>query len=390
MDRIVHHHNWIKEGAADEAPSFFTNESRNLANNHECIYIMHTKERDLMLIKPKRLQPGDKVATVSPSWGGAGDEPLQWRYEQGVQRLKDVFGLEVVAMPNSLKGSDYLYAHPEARAEDLMTAFADNSIKGIIANIGGEESIRLLPYIDFDTIHENPKIFMGYSDVTIAHLFCHKAGISSFYGPAILTDFAENIEMHPYTVNSIQQTLFSNEKVGEVKPAKEWTSEFLEWDIANKDTRRQMQPNSAYEVLQGNGVVQGRLIGGCMDVLEFAKGTALWPESSYWEESILFFETSEEQPKPDLIKYWLRNYAAQGILQKTNGILVAKPYDEMYYTEYKEAIRTVMQEYGLADLPILYNMNFGHTEPKFILPYGVQAEIDCNEANFSIIENAVE
>lgn len=347
-------------------------------------------EMRTLLKKPNKLQPGDKVATVSPSWGGAGDEPIRWRYEQGVQRLKDVFGLEVVAMPNSLKGSDYLYAHPEARAEDLMTAFADKSIKGIIANIGGEESIRLLPYIDFETIRENPKIFMGYSDVTIAHLFCHKAGLSSFYGPAILTDFAENIEMHPYTVKSIQQTLFSNEKIGEIKPAMEWTSEFLEWDIANKDTQRKMQPNSAYEVLQGTGVVQGRLIGGCMDVLEFAKSTALWPEESYWDDSILFFETSEEKPKPDLIKYWLRNYAAQGILQKTNGILFAKPYDEMYYTEYKEAIRTVMQEYGLADLPILYNMNFGHTEPKFILPYGAQTEIDCDEASFSIIEKAVE
>ncbi|WP_339226251.1 S66 peptidase family protein [Oceanobacillus sp. FSL K6-2867] len=343
-----------------------------------------------LLIKPNKLQPGDKIATVSPSWGGAGDESLRWRYEQGVQRLKNVFGLEVVAMPNSLKGSDYLYAYPEARAEDLMTAFSDKSIKGIIANIGGEESIRLLPYINFDTISENPKIFMGYSDVTIAHLFCHRAGISSFYGPSILTDFAENITMNPYTIKSIRSTIFSHEKIGEIKPADEWTSEFLAWDIENKDIRRRMQPNSNYEILQGTGVVHGRLIGGCMDVLEFAKGTVLWPEMSYWEDCVLFFETSEEQPKPDLIKYWLRNYAAQGILQNTNGILFAKPHDEMYYTEYKEAILTVMQEYGLEDLPILYNMNFGHTEPKFILPYGVQAEINCDEASFSIIENAVE
>lgn len=343
-----------------------------------------------LLKKPKKLQPGDTIATVSPSWGGAGNPAIRWRYEQGVQRLKDIFDLEVVAMPNSLKGPDFLYAHPEARAEDLMTAFADKNIKGIIANIGGEESIRLLPYIDFDTIRENPKIFMGYSDVTIAHLFCHKAGISSFYGPAILTDFAENMEMHAYTVKSIQQTLFSNEVIGEIKPAKEWTSEFLEWDIANKDTPRKMQPNSEYELLQGGGVVQGRLIGGCIEVLEFAKGTSLWPAADNWKDSILFFETSEEKPKPDLIKYWLRNYAAQGILQQANGILFAKPYDELHYEAYKEAILTVMREYRLEDLPILYNMNFGHTEPKIILPYGVQAEINCDEASFSIIENAVE
>src|SRR6185437_7212913 len=97
-----------------------------------------------MLIKPNKLQPGDIVATVSPSWGGAGDPEIRWRYNQGVQRLESVFGLEVVPMPNSLKGTVHLYENPQARAEDLMTAFKDKSIKAIFANIGGEDSIRLL------------------------------------------------------------------------------------------------------------------------------------------------------------------------------------------------------------------------------------------------------
>ena len=148
-----------------------------------------------MLKKPEKLKQGDKIATVSPSWGGAGDPQLRWRYEQGVQRLKEVFGLEVVSMPYSLKGSEFVYENPQARAEDLMAAFRDESIKGIISNIGGEDSIRLLPHIDFDVIRDNPKIFMGYSDVTIPHLFCHKAGVSSFYGASIMNDFAENVEI---------------------------------------------------------------------------------------------------------------------------------------------------------------------------------------------------
>src|SRR5690625_3757720 len=109
-----------------------------------------------MLIKPKKLKRGDKVAMVSPSWGGAGDPALRWRYEQGGSRLESVFGLEVVPMQISLKGYDYLYEHPEARTADLMTAFADEEIKGIFANIGGEDSIRLLPFIDFIVIHNNP------------------------------------------------------------------------------------------------------------------------------------------------------------------------------------------------------------------------------------------
>ncbi|MEK5428437.1 S66 family peptidase [Cytobacillus sp. FSL R7-0680] len=343
-----------------------------------------------MLKKPQRLQRGDRVATVSPSWGGAGEEEIKWRYEQGVRRLEQVFGLEVVAMPHSLKGADYLYQHPEARAEDLMAAFSDHSIKAIIANIGGEESIRLLPYIDFDVIKENPKIFMGYSDVTITHLFCHKAGLSSFYGPAILTDFAENVEMDPYTVESIERMLFSSSPIGELMPAPHWTSERLEWIEVNKEKRRKMNKNNGYEVLQGSGKVQGSLIGGCIEVLEFAKQTILWPEKEYWEGSILFFETSEDKTAPDYVKYWLRNYAAQGILKAANGIVFAKPYDEAYYEEYKMVILTVLQEYGLTDVPVLYNLNFGHTEPKFILPYGATAQIDADLGSFAILENGVE
>ncbi|WP_339199239.1 S66 peptidase family protein [Solibacillus sp. FSL R5-0449] len=342
-----------------------------------------------MLIKPGKLQPGDRIAKVSPSWGGAGEPALKWRYNQGVKRLEEVFGLEVVPMPNSLKGEEYLYQNPQARAEDLMMAFKDKQIKGIIANIGGEDSIRLLPYIDIDVIRKNPKILMGYSDVTIAHLFCHKAGISSFYGPAILTDFAENVEMDPYTVEMVNRTLFSVEIIGEIQPANEWTSERLEWTEENKNRRRNMRKNSGYEVLQGTGVVQGFLIGGCIEVLEFAKGTDIWPDKEHWDNSILFFETSEEYPGPNLIKYWLRNYAAQGILQKTNGIIFGKPQDEKYYEEYKEVILQVMREYRLENLPILYNLNFGHTEPKFILPYGAKAEIDCEKRMFKILESGV-
>lgn len=343
-----------------------------------------------MLIKPKKLQPGDCVATVSPSWGGAGEPEIAWRYEQGVKRLEEVFQLKVTAMPHSLKGADFLYQHPEARTEDLMTAFQDKNIKAVISNIGGEDSIRLLPYIDFEVIRRNPKIFTGYSDVTIPHLFCLKAGISSFYGPAVLNDFAENVEMDPYTIEMVKRSFFSDKIIGEIQPAKEWTSEYLEWSEDNNHRRRTMQQNRGPEVLQGTGTVRGHLIGGCMDVLEFAKSTMLWPEKKFWKDSILFFETSEEKAPPDLIRYWLRNYAAQGILHKAKGIIFGKPYDEMYYDEYKKQILQVMREYNLEDVPILYNLNFGHTEPKFILPYGAQAEINCEKAAFSILESGVE
>lgn len=341
------------------------------------------------LIKPNQLKKGDKVATVSLSWGGAGDEEILWRYQQGKARLESVFGLEVVEMEHTLRGTDFIYAHPKKRAEDLMNAFKDPSIKGIIACIGGIESIRMLPYIDFDVIRQNPKIFMGYSDSTITHMLCLKAGLSSIYGPTLLVDFAENIEMHPYTVEYIQRTLFQKDPIGEIKPSKEWTSEFLPWIESNKSTARSYAPNQGYELIQGKGIVQGPLLGGCFEVFDELRGTELFPPLETFDQTILFLETSEDKPNPIFIECGLRTYGMMGILSRLNGIIWGKPMDEVHYEAYKETIAKVLAEFDCTDLPVLTNMNFGHTEPKICLPYGALAEINCESTSFSILESAV-
>ncbi|WP_040214590.1 S66 family peptidase [Clostridium polynesiense] len=345
----------------------------------------------LNLIKPQMLKRGDKIATISLSWGGAGDKDILWRYNQGKKRLEEEFGLEVVEMENTLKGSECLYNHPEKRAEDLMNAFKDKSIKGIFSCIGGDDSIRLLPYIDFDIIRNNPKVFMGYSDANVTHMICLKAGLSSFYGPAVLSEFAENVEIFDYTKHWIEKVLFNNSEIGRIPSSDIWTSEHLPWDEKNKNIKRKTNFNRGTEILQGRGKASGHLIGGCIDVLEIIKGTKIWPEEKVWEGSILFLETSEDMPEPDFIKLWLRNYGAQRILDKINGIIFAKPYDNKYYEEYKTAIINVVRnEMKLKELPIMYNMNFGHTAPMMIIPYGALGEIDCDNNSFSILEAGVE
>jgi len=346
--------------------------------------------RMLQLTKPSALKRGDKVATVSLSWGGAGDKEILWRYHQGKKRLEEEFGLIVVEMENTLKGTEYLYQHPEKRAEDFMNAFRDETIKGIFSCIGGDESIRLLPYIDFDVIRDNPKVFIGYSDTTVAHMMCLKAGLSSFYGAAVLSEFAENVEMFDYTKQWIHEVLFSSERIGEVPPAECWTSEHLAWEETNRTTIRKTIESEGLEMLQGSGKVEGKLIGGCIDVLEVIKGTKIWPEEKMWEDTILFLETSEETPHPSQVEHWLRNYGAQGIFEKVRGVIFGKPYDNRYYEEYKDVIRKVIRdELKLRDLPLIYNMNFGHTSPMMVLPYGARAEIDCDEMKFSLLESGV-
>lgn len=343
----------------------------------------------LDLMKPKMLQKGDKVATVSLSWGGAGDEDILWRYYQGKERLEKVFGLEVVEMPHTLKGTEYIYLHPEKRAADLMQAFADKSIKGIISCIGGDDSIRMLPYIDFNVIHNNPKIYTGYSDSTITHFMCLKGGLSSFYGVSILNDFAENVTMSDYTVEWINKVMFSKEIIGEIPTSKEWTSQRLKWVIDNKNTARTFEKNWGYELIQGIENVQGRLMGGCMEVIEMMKGTELFPEISCFDNTILFLETSEEQPPLWWFENNLRNYGMLGILNRINGIIIAKPQSARFYEEYKPIITKVLTEFGRGNMPVLYNASFGHNEPKCCIPMGAMAEINCLNKSFSILESGV-
>ena len=342
------------------------------------------------LLKPFGLKRGDKIATISLSWGGAGDSDVLWRYNVGKKRLEEEFGLEVIEMPHTLKGTEFIYNHPEKRAEDLMLAFKDKSIKAIFSCIGGSESVRMLPFIDFDVIKNNPKIFIGYSDSTITHLICLKAGISSFYGPAILSEFAENVKIFDYTKYWIEKVLFHNSIIGNIESSPTWTSEHLPWKEKNKLIQRHTQCNNGYELLQGKGIVKGHLIGGCIEVLEMCKETVIWPDKDLWDESILFLETSEESPDPKYIECWLRSYGSQGILQKTSGIIFGKPYNNMYYEEYKKVIlRVIRQELNLVDLPILYNLNFGHTAPMITIPYGAIAEINCDIKTFSILDSGV-
>ncbi len=341
------------------------------------------------LAKPQKLREGDKVATVSLSWGGAGDADLLWRYNLGKQRLEQQFGLQVVEMENTLKGSEYIYNHPKKRAEDLMNAFADQEVKGIFSCIGGYESIRMLPYIDFEVIKNNPKIFIGYSDTTTTHLMCYKAGISSFYGASILAELAENNKIFDYTVDWIRKTLFNSEPLGMIPAYQQWTRERLEWTIENANVAKTMEENKGYEFLQGTGIARGRLFGGCIEVLEMAKGTELWPDRKELEGAILFFETSEDMPEPRCVEYWLRNYGSQGILQNVSGMIFGKPYQEKYYAEYKEAILKVLAELKLFEIPVIYNASFGHNEPMCVLPYGAMAEINCNDKTFVILESGV-
>lgn len=342
------------------------------------------------MIKPKRLKRGDKIAIVSLSWGGLGDESLIHKYHIAKRRLEEDFGLCVVAMPNALKGSKFVYEHPELRAKDLMDAFSDESVAAIFSAIGGDDTIRILPYVNLETIRNNPKIFMGYSDTTINHFMMYKAGLVSFYGPSVMCEFGEYVNMFDYTKEAVSKFLFEDTEGYSIVNSPLWSDDYIRWEEKNMHIGRTLKPEThGYEILQGTGSIKGHLLGGCIDVFMMAIGTGIWPSINDWTGAVLFIETSEDKPSPDFIKWTFRNLAAQGILNVIRGIVVAKPQSETYYEEYKKAIlQVVASEERLMHLPILYNVNFGHATPIGILPYGVEVEMNCENKTFTLLESA--
>lgn len=343
------------------------------------------------LIIPKKLQAGDKVAIVASSWGGPGELPLKFNY--GIKQLEKVFGVKCVVMPFAQTNAEQVYANPKKRAEDLMAAFKDPSIKAIISAIGGDDSIRMLPYIDFDVIRKNPKIYMGYSDSTISHFICLKAGVRSYYGPAIMAGFAENGGLIPFMQKSVEKTLFNSNIIGKIAKNEDgFTIKQHPWEDASLlDVKRTLLPAPELKIINGKHNAKGRLIGGCIEVLEFIKSTELFPNLDMFNNAILFIETSEDQPSASFIKWWMRNYAASGVLAKLSGIIVGRPQslDQKYIDDQYNAILNVVKNEEQLDIPILVNCDFGHTDPQMVIPYGALAEIDVKESSLIIHEAGV-
>jgi len=353
--------------------------------------------------KPSVLHPGDKVAIVSLSNGILGEVFCAHYLDLGTRRLRE-FGLEPVFMPNALKGMDYLKRHPEARAADLKAAFMDDSIHGIIAAIGGDDTYRLLPYLMEDPefvsqVQQHPKLFTGFSDTTVNHLMFHRLGMVSFYGPNYINDLSEMADnMLAYTKQA-----FGGYLGGEfpLRSSPVWYEERTNFSPQQLGTDRIDHPECrGFEVLQGSGCFRGQLLGGCLESLydiliqnrypdekQICGQYHLFPSREELAGKILFLETCEETPAPELLEKELTALRECGVFDVISGILVGKPQNEVWYEEYKEIYRQVI---GRPDLPILYNLNFGHAYPRMVLPYGIEMEVNMDTKELRFCESPFE
>ena len=314
------------------------------------------------VIKPARLNKGDLISIISPA-----SAPLDASKVHHGARYFESLGYRVTISKNVFNLKGYLAGTDEERAEDLNQAFADKNVKAIICSRGGYGTPRILDKIDYGIIKHNPKIFVGYSDITALQLAIFKrTGLVTFSGPMMAVEFGVEFgkKIDPFTEEKFFDMVTGRREIGVVKGHREYRLSF-----------------------QGRKKARGRLIGGNLSMITSILGTEYVPDFS--GRVLLLEEVSEE---PYSIDRMLTQLRLAGILRKISGLALGqftncapeepdKPYRTLEQI-FKEDLLS-QGETAVANIP------YGHLPVKLTLPIGVLVSIDPVKRKFSIDEPAV-
>ncbi|PRY29553.1 S66 family peptidase [Pseudosporangium ferrugineum] len=327
------------------------------------------------------LTPGDRVAVLSPSYAAPAEFPAV--HERSLERLRDEFGLAPVEFPTTRRHST-----PRERAADLMAAYADPAIRAVFATIGGDDQITVLPHLDPAPFVADPKPFFGYSDNTnlLNWLWCH--GVAGYHGMSTMVHLSRASGVGPEVAASLRAALFTGGDL-EIRPAAEFREDELNWGDPIALTGSVPSLTSPGRVWHGAGrVVSGRTWGGCLESLHPTLAVGRWvrPVADY-AGSILLLETSEEMPSATAVFRMLRDFGERGLLEQFPAVLVGtakatalfqpRPVEERqaYRDEQREAVLKAFAAYH-PEAMIVFGVDFGHTDPQWVLPYGGRMTVD--------------
>ena len=316
-----------------------------------------------MPAKPPRLEPGDAIAVIAP----ASAPPDPATIDSSVCTLEHL-GYKPRLAPNVRRRWGFLAGSDRERADDLMRMFADTQVKAVLCVRGGYGTARLLPLLDFNVIRSNPKIFVGYSDITSLHCaFLLKAGLISFHGPMLNSDLVKPNLPAP-TLRSLIRTLSERRAPGSICQG------------FSRHSVRVLSP----------GIASGRLLGGNLTILCAALGTPYLPS---FQGKILFFEDVDEVPyRFDRLLTQLLN---AGLLQQAAGIAIGmnarcRDPKARKSTEYRQTLEEVFAERLLPlGIPVVLGLPFGHTRLNATLPIGCRATLDAYKGDLIITEPSV-
>jgi muramoyltetrapeptide carboxypeptidase len=314
-------------------------------------------------LKPARLNYGDVIGIVAP----ASPPPDPRNIDRAVATLERL-GFKPRLAPHARKRRGFLAGNDRDRAGDLMQMFGDPKVKAIICVRGGYGTGRLLPRLDYKTIRANPKIFVGYSDITALHCaLLVEADLVSFHGPMLNSDFAKQ-EPPDFTLHSFLRTLMQPAAPGSIRAG------------YNRKT---------VTVLR-RGIASGRLVGGNITLLCASLATPWQPS---FKNRILFFEDVGEVPyRFDRMLTQLLN---AGLLQQVAGIAIGINADchgprAKRTREYRQTLEDVFRERLLPlKVPVVAGLPFGHVPLNATLPIGVRVTLDAFKGDLFIDEPAV-
>lgn len=329
------------------------------------------------------------ITVLSLSRGILGEPFMKHELDIGIRRLKE-YGVNVRFGEHALSGIDYVRDHPEKRAEDLLNALSSDTDM-ILCAIGGDDTYRLLPFL-FDNGElekaKKDKIFLGFSDTTMNHLMLNKVGMKTFYGQSFLPDVCEiDNEMLPYTRRYFEE-LITNGNISEIIPSDVWYDTREDFSPEAVGTSMPSHNNQGFELLQGEDGFSGEILGGCIDTIfdifdseRYSDSAAMcgkygiFPSKEEWKGKILLLESCEEQPEPNRYRRMISAIKETGIFDTLSGILIGKPFNEHYFDDYKK----ILGEEVRSDLPIVANINIGHSTPRCIIPFGVKATVSVKD-----------
>lgn len=317
------------------------------------------------MIKPAPLNKGDTIGIVSTSYPYA--RKLNDRYNRAIENLKKLgYNLKIGDYVETKEG--FVTASPEKRAEDINKMFLDKEVKAILCVNGGAQSSEVLPFLDYDLIKKNPKIFCGYSDVNSISLGIYaKTGIITFNGPMLIPQFGEFPNILNYSLEYFEKILSGKNDV-DLRPSKEWTEEFLDSTKGEDNRPRKMKINDCYEVIKG-GNAQGRILSGNLRIICSQIGTSYLPD---FAGKILFLEDLEISTAE--LKRNLEHLSQANLLNEIKGVVFGRilMLKEKDGVSLKEVLLDFFKE---KNIPIIIGMDFGHTDPVITIPNGVLCEI---------------
>jgi muramoyltetrapeptide carboxypeptidase LdcA involved in peptidoglycan recycling len=338
------------------------------------------------LVHPPKAAPGDRVAVVSAGFAAPAAGPVV--HEQAMHRLREVVGVEPVEYPTTRR----LDASPEDRAADLNAAFGDPTIRAVLATIGGDDQLTVLPFLDAEVVSSDPKPFLGYSDNTnLLSWLWTECGMAAFHGGSTQVHLGSGPGLDDVHLRSLRAALFDGGRLEVTEPGE--AEDFgVAWDDPAALTEYgDREPTEPWTWAGPARAVAGPTWGGCIEILQWLLTAGRFPtDPSVLDGGVLLLESSEDLITPREFGYITRSLGERGLLGAVDAVVVARPVTStLEYrpsgaeraerrAEQRDVALATIQRYN-PEAVVVVGVPFGHTRPQWVVPHGGVMTVDGAE-----------